>query len=329
MAPSVTASRARQRSFHEETRAHDHRLAAVPAGPLNPQRLHIGCCGTTRTARRWIRAREDGTGPFEQPIDPAQVTGSGSAHCGCGIQGVCRPGALRAPLGQLASRTDERTDQVPVQTHCHVWGRVDQTPRRLPGDSHHQRTRRTSLAGVESHHVHVRQDSHLPRVRAAARIRFRGQNPARLLSAGDGPCWHRRHRQPGFRRAPLRQPHPAEVRVAAVWRAGRFGVPAELLHPLTHRPATAGTVVAAFPRHVRDALDNAGDTGFIAASLTGISGRGTGAARQRQPLKRGARSADIVAVAIAGTHQELAGHLQDLATVSARPSQNELQVNSG
>ena len=109
---------------------------------------------------------------------------------------------------------------------------------------------------------------------------------------------------------------PAAILRQGAWRASRSGVHAELLHPLTHRPDTAGTVVAAFLNHVRDALDDAGDTDFVADSLARISSQGTGATRQRQAVKRGDRLADVVADAIDGTHQALAGHLQDLAAVA-------------
>jgi carboxylate-amine ligase len=109
---------------------------------------------------------------------------------------------------------------------------------------------------------------------------------------------------------------PAAILRQGAWRASRHGVHAELLHPMTHRPDTAGTVVAAFLNHVRDAVYDAGDTGFVAESLARIASQGTGATRQRQALERGDRLADVVADAIDGTHQELAGHLQDLATVS-------------
>lgn len=84
---------------------------------------------------------------------------------------------------------------------------------------------------------------------------------------------------------------------------------------MTHRPDTAGTVVAAFLNHVRDALDDAGDAGFVAESLARISSQGTGATRQRQALTRGDRLADVVSDAIDGTHQELAGHFPDLVSV--------------
>ncbi len=109
---------------------------------------------------------------------------------------------------------------------------------------------------------------------------------------------------------------PAAILRQGAWRASRYGVHAALLHPMTHRPDSAGTVVAAFLNHVRDALDEAGDTCYVAESLARIATQGTGATRQRQALLRGDSLADVVRDAIDGTHQESAGHLQDLATVS-------------
>ena len=121
---------------------------------------------------------------------------------------------------------------------------------------------------------------------------------------------------------------PAAILRQGAWRASRYGVHTELLHPLTHRPATAGTVVAAFLDHVRDALDEAGDTGYVHESLARIVEQGTGATRQRLAMQRGLGLAHVVTDATGVTHREPAGLRPGLASVSGGAPQSELPVNS-
>ncbi|WP_307075676.1 glutamate--cysteine ligase [Arthrobacter pascens] len=108
---------------------------------------------------------------------------------------------------------------------------------------------------------------------------------------------------------------PATILRQGAWRASRSGVHAELLHPVTHRPATAGTVVATFLEHVRDSLDDAGDTGYVEESLVRILRQGTGSTRQRQAMERGGL-AHVVADATSLTQQEPAGNRQELVSAS-------------
>lgn len=107
--------------------------------------------------------------------------------------------------------------------------------------------------------------------------------------------------------------HPPDMVPAAIlrqgaWRASRWGTDGELLHPVLHRPASAGDVLAALHSHVRDALDEAGDDAYVTESLQRILTQGTGATRQRQAFAQGGRLADVVAHAIRLTHQQPAGH---------------------
>ncbi|WP_081710300.1 carboxylate-amine ligase [Arthrobacter sp. 35W] len=102
---------------------------------------------------------------------------------------------------------------------------------------------------------------------------------------------------------------PATILRQGAWRASRWGMHGELLHPTTHKPDTARHVISALYDHVRDALDEAGDAAYVEESLQRILSNGTGASRQRQAYERNGRLADIVTHAISLTHQELAEYL--------------------
>ncbi|WP_307857068.1 carboxylate-amine ligase [Pseudarthrobacter albicanus] len=97
---------------------------------------------------------------------------------------------------------------------------------------------------------------------------------------------------------------PAAVLRQGAWRASRFGVHGELLHPVTHRPDTARNVLTALHDHVGAALGESGDGAYAAESMQRILSQGTGATRQREAFERNGRLADVVAHATALTHQE-------------------------
>jgi glutamate---cysteine ligase / carboxylate-amine ligase len=101
---------------------------------------------------------------------------------------------------------------------------------------------------------------------------------------------------------------PAAILRQGAWRASRFGVHGDLLHPITHKPDTAKKVFTALHNHVLDALDSAGDAAYVAESLHRILGQGTGASRQRQAYQRNGSLADVVAHAVGFTHQEPADY---------------------
>ncbi len=101
---------------------------------------------------------------------------------------------------------------------------------------------------------------------------------------------------------------PATILRQGAWRASRWGTKGELLHPVTHRPDTARNVFDALCGHVREALDDAGDTADVVQSVQRILDHGTGASRQRQAFDRNGRLADVVAHATGLTHKEPAGH---------------------
>jgi YbdK family carboxylate-amine ligase len=67
----------------------------------------------------------------------------------------------------------------------------------------------------------------------------------------------------------------------ASWRASRSGLGDMLVNPLTGQPESASAVINALFDHVRDALDEAGDTAAVRELLDAVLARGNGAAFQR------------------------------------------------
>ena len=83
----------------------------------------------------------------------------------------------------------------------------------------------------------------------------------------------------------------------AAWRASRSGLDGELIDPRTGRPGGAAAVTALLLAHVRDALADAGDLGTVTGLLTDVLRRGSGAAFQRDALRRTGNLRDVVASA--------------------------------
>ncbi|MET9345377.1 glutamate--cysteine ligase [Streptomyces termitum] len=67
----------------------------------------------------------------------------------------------------------------------------------------------------------------------------------------------------------------------AAWRASRYGLGGELLHPGSWRPAPAGEVLHALLSHVGPALEESGDRERAEAGVARLLARGTGADAQR------------------------------------------------
>ncbi|MCU1517178.1 MAG: YbdK family carboxylate-amine ligase [Pseudarthrobacter sp.] len=120
---------------------------------------------------------------------------------------------------------------------------------------------------------------------------------------------------------------PAAILRQGVWQASRYGVHRKLLHPLTHQPDTARTVLTAVFDHVRDALEEAGDTDYVVDSLERILGQGTGSTRQREVLARGGGLAHVVSKATGLTHEDPAGNTSGLSSSRRLEFQNEHRVN--
>jgi glutamate---cysteine ligase / carboxylate-amine ligase len=102
------------------------------------------------------------------------------------------------------------------------------------------------------------------------------------------------------------RPAPAvrsELLRVAAWRAARWGLAGELVHPGTGRPAPAAEVLHALLEAVRPALADSGDEQRVAAGVTELLRRGTGAQRQRRVHGRTGNLAEVVRDAVAGTHR--------------------------
>jgi carboxylate-amine ligase len=83
-------------------------------------------------------------------------------------------------------------------------------------------------------------------------------------------------------------PEPdAEVLDAAVWQAGRQGMEGQLIDPMAGILLPAGTVLDQLLRHIRPALEEAGDAEWVDASLAEVRAEGTGAERQRRAMEQG------------------------------------------
>jgi carboxylate-amine ligase len=74
---------------------------------------------------------------------------------------------------------------------------------------------------------------------------------------------------------------PAEMLRLASWRASRFGMDDDLIHPEMNRPGPAEACVTALLDHIRPVLTEAGDRTFVEKTVQHIMAQGTGARRQR------------------------------------------------
>ncbi|NMR29177.1 glutamate--cysteine ligase [Crystallibacter degradans] len=88
---------------------------------------------------------------------------------------------------------------------------------------------------------------------------------------------------------------PAPLLRLASWQASRYGIEAELLHPLTAVPCPAREVIAVFIGHVRAALAENGDETRVAGLLHNLLARGTGASQQRTAFRRTGSFTDVIA----------------------------------
>jgi carboxylate-amine ligase len=81
-------------------------------------------------------------------------------------------------------------------------------------------------------------------------------------------------------------PVPAEMLRLASWRASRFGLENDLIHPLDNRPGQAESAVTALLAHTRPVLTESGDYDAVAHTVQQILRTGTGADRQRSVMRR-------------------------------------------
>ena len=90
---------------------------------------------------------------------------------------------------------------------------------------------------------------------------------------------------------------------AAHWRAGRYGLAGELVHPVTGELVDARDAVGALVAYVTPALDDAGDRSLVDEAIDRIWTVGGGARRQRQAFERTGTLAGVVADVVARTSQ--------------------------
>jgi len=67
----------------------------------------------------------------------------------------------------------------------------------------------------------------------------------------------------------------------ATWRAARYGTSGTIVNPATMELAPVREVFGAVVEHVRDALDEAGDTEMVTEAFERLISRGGGSVRQR------------------------------------------------
>ena len=89
---------------------------------------------------------------------------------------------------------------------------------------------------------------------------------------------------------------------AASWRAARWGISADLVHPLTGQREPAWQVVAELVERVTPALRANGDLAEVTAGLDRIRQAGTGADRQRSAFAEGGDYDAVVADALRRSH---------------------------
>ena len=95
-----------------------------------------------------------------------------------------------------------------------------------------------------------------------------------------------------------------DVLRAATWRAARYGLTDQLVHPLTGRLAPARDALEATVQHTRTALEETADHDTITALVTQVLTRGTGAAAQRRSYEtRGRQLVRVVADLASRTEQ--------------------------
>jgi carboxylate-amine ligase len=111
---------------------------------------------------------------------------------------------------------------------------------------------------------------------------------ATLAANGDGEAWR------------------SELLRASMWRAARYGMADQLVHPQQRRLAPAREVLESLVALVRPALDEAGDRDRVDDLVERLLARGTGATRQRRAFERDGRLEDVVTDLVARTAESAA-----------------------
>lgn len=99
---------------------------------------------------------------------------------------------------------------------------------------------------------------------------------------------------------PLPRVRPEMLR-AAMWRAARYGLEADLVDVLSMRAVPAAELVESLLCFLRPALEDDGAWDEISALVGDTAARGTGASRQRRVFARSGRLEDVVDFVVAET----------------------------
>ncbi|TLM72630.1 glutamate--cysteine ligase [Pseudarthrobacter sp. NamB4] len=87
---------------------------------------------------------------------------------------------------------------------------------------------------------------------------------------------------------------PAEMLRLASWRASRYGIEDDLIHPELNRPRPAKESVEALLNHVEPALSETGDRTLVERTVRQILASGTGASRQRTIMNSGGNLRKVI-----------------------------------
>ncbi|MFG3348076.1 glutamate--cysteine ligase [Streptomyces sp. NPDC048018] len=229
-----------------------------------------------------------------------------SAEEGVGVLDRIRP--WLAPLLALSANSPfwQGQDTGYASWRHQLWSRWPMSgPAELYGDvDAHEETTRAMLASevlVDDHMVYF--DARLSRSYPTVEVRVGDvcQHPedalllavlVRALVETEARAW---------RAGREADPVPTVVLRLAAWRASRFGLGGELLHPLTWRPAPAAAVLEALVDHVTPALRATGDLDRAVRGTELLLARGTGADLQRAAHTGGVSLAPVVADAVRRT----------------------------
>jgi carboxylate-amine ligase len=112
--------------------------------------------------------------------------------------------------------------------------------------------------------------------------------------------------RPGPAPEPPGEPWRSDLLRAAWWRAARYGLSGDLVHPVTARRVPAADATRALREAVSDALAEAGDSDLVDDGLRRLGSAGTGARRQRAAYERTGEIRGVVADLVRRTRESVA-----------------------
>jgi carboxylate-amine ligase len=115
----------------------------------------------------------------------------------------------------------------------------------------------------------------------------------------------------GHRRGEASKSVAPALQRAAMWRASRSGLEAELVDLSGPKPVPAGVLVRGMVAELRPELESSGDWQAVAELVEDALGRGSAAARQREALRRRNRIIDVVDLIVAETCARVRDNARD------------------